>query len=158
MGNIMLCGTLFNSCEFTNEEKEQEKKNNEIKFSIDQLLSREIFEREKMQKIIDREVKILKSSLIQDLETIKNQCSHQQDLLKLNLSKIEVDTTKTIDQIENHIEEIKYNHLNRIESDVSGIKIMINNSQDDIKEMRGTIKEINSTVIKNSTQLEILRP
>ena len=114
MGNIMMCGTLCNSLDVnanaTVEEKEKDK--DKIKFSIDQLIAREIFEREKMQNKedlrfmnVEQNIKNLEKyneNVQRDLEqNIKN--------LEQNNENIQRDLGQNIKNLENSNENIQRN-------------------------------------------------
>ena len=150
----MLCGSLCQSCEASNEN--QLNQSHDVG-GLEQLMAKEIFEREKIGKIIDKEINNLRTNIHISLQTIKEQCSAEKFTLQDAISKVENETNKTITKIEYHIEKIKDNHLNHIEKDISSINTKLDGTHEDINEIKDTLKDLNKLVIKNSTQLELLK-
>ena len=162
MGNIMLCGSLCDSCEASNatqvnqnDNKNDDQKNNNQQ--LDQILIKEIFEREKIERIIDKEINLLKNIINTNDSNINEKCEQAKKNIYINIAKLEKDSHKSINKIEHHIEKIKDNHLFHIEKDIGIIKTKIDNTNENIDEMKNLLKEINNATIKNSTTLDLLK-
>lgn len=160
MGNIMLCGSLCNSCEAsseTNVEQNNQQQNNQQSRALDQILIKEIFEREKIEKIVDKEINALRNLVDKNDVDIKEKCDECKRNIYRNIAKLENESNQSISQIESHIEKIKDNHLYHIERDINVIRTKVDNTNDDISEIKDVLKEINKTTIKNSTRLDLLK-
>lgn len=155
MGNIMLCGSLCQSCEASTEANVEQ--NNNMQANIDQILINEIAAREKTEKMIDKEIKILKENVDMSIMNIKGICDGERKILHRNILQVESETAKSISSIQRNIEKIQENHLNHIENDLSIIKTRIDNTNEDIKEIKYSLKEISTNVIKNTAQLEFYK-
>ena len=152
MGNIMICGSLCDSCSATVKEGDNKNPNN-----IEQILVKEVFEREKISKIIDKEINILHELIEKNNIDINEKCNEVKKNIFHNISKLENESNHSISQIESHIEKIKDNHLYHIEKDMNIIKTKVENTNDDIREIKDVLKEINKTTIRNSTRLDLLK-
>lgn len=152
MGNIMICGSLCDSCSVSAEQKEREKQNN-----IEHILVKEVFEREKIVKIIDKEINNLHSIIFKNDTEFKEKCDQIKKNIYNDLSKLEIDSNQNISQIESHIEKIKDNHLYHIEKDINIIKTKFENVNEDIIEIKDVLKELNRTSIRNATKLDLLK-
>jgi hypothetical protein len=152
MGNIMICGSLCDSCSATVKDGDNLNPNN-----IEQILIKEIFEREKITKIIDKEINNLRILINKNDIDIKQKSDDIKNNLANNILKIKQDGTLDIFQIKSQIEKIKDNHLFHIEKDINIIKTKFENFTDDIVEIKDLLKDINKTTIRNTTRLDLLK-
>lgn len=162
MGNIMLCGSLCQNLDVANENnqtnqasKNQVITNDQAKIS-DQILINEIFEREKLHKIIEKEITYLKLTVDTSVEKIKQYCDNEKKLTELNLQKISEDAHKSITEIEDDLTKIKEKRLFSLEQDINIVKTKLDNLLEDLKEIKDSVKNIQRNVIQNTTTLEIL--
>lgn len=151
MGNIQICGSLCDSCEVSRPEKADNSQP-----PIEQILIKEIYEREKTSKLISEEVNKMKKNFDHSLEKIKSYCENKKTILQKDLTHLEETSNKSFTEIRKNIDKIKEDHLSHIERDLDVMKSKLDNLNEDIKEMKDVIKDLNKNTIKNSTQLEIL--
>lgn len=157
MGNVTLFGSLCGDCSIKeNDEINKNKFDDDFKLKLDQILIKEISERERMVNNIDNELSNLKNNIDQSLNNIKQFCTNEKTLLEINLTHVEETANNSIKEIKKKVEIIKEKHLYEIEKDMNIVKTKMLDSNEDIKEIKKSIKEINQLVIKNSTQLELL--
>lgn len=171
MGNIMFCGSICDSCQV---KKEQTPIN--IIDQIDQVVIKEIFEREKMERIMDEKITHLRDTYHREQLLVKEQTDLDKQFVE-NQTKIEKQFIKVQTEIEQKlitdqgnrqaeafenkfhtlktdIEKIKNNHLHHIENDITTMKTQFVHITQDVKDIRNTLGDLTSTVIKNSTKLE----
>lgn len=157
MGNVTLFNSICGECSIKeNNEENKSKSDNNLKLKIDQILIKEISERERMVHEITTELSNLKNSIDQSLDNIKQFCTNEKNLLEINLVHVEANTNSSISDIKKKVETIKEKHLFDIEKDMNIVKTTIDNQNEDIKEIKNSLKEITRHVIKNTTQLELL--
>lgn len=153
MGNITICGSLCGTCAVDGEVNSPEQKGT----NLEDILVKEIYEREKISKLIDKEINALKNTINTSIQNLKEQFENSQKVLYGNVDKVEEDANKSILKIEKHIEKIKDNRLYQIEQDVNIVKTKVDNVNDDLTEIKLTLKDVNNNVIKNTTQIDILK-
>lgn len=137
---------------FLSKQKEKEKVN---KYKLEDVIIKEIYEREKVTKLIDKELEILKNNLNLSLNNFKEKYKHDQSNVYNTIDNIQKTSTKSIVNIEKNIEKIRFNRLNNIEKDINIIKTKINNADNNLKEIKNTLKILNKHVIQNTTKLNI---
>ena len=137
---------------FLSKQKEKEKVN---KYKLEDVIIKEIYEREKVTKLIDKELEILKNNLNLSLNNFKEKYKHDQSNVYNTIDNIQKTSTKSIVNIEKNIEKIRFNRLNNIEKDINIIKTKINNADNNLKEIKNTLKILNTHVIQNTTKLNI---
>ena len=160
MGNIMLCGSLCDSCEVEGTNNNATDKNTDFDtkkiFDIDQILIKEISERENMERNMTRELELIREDINKNIGTIKEYCKSVKKLLDININNIENNTNKSISDIKINLDKIKENNLYHAERDINIVKTKMQDVKQDIIEMRKQILDINEQTIKNTTKLEFI--
>lgn len=151
MGNVTLCGTLCDSALGINNEEKESKTN------IDQILIKEIFEREQLHKTIDREVQKIKSTVDLTFQTLKEYCENQKNLVQLDLNNTKEITNQSIKEIQKDVNKIRDEHLYIIEKQIVRVESEIGNLREDIHEIKHNIKELTINMTKVITQVEIIK-
>ena len=156
MGNIMICGTLCESVE-VGSGQEKDKNTEPSKPYIDQILIKEIFEREQLQKTIDREMLTIKESVNNSMEVIKQYCSNQADLVGLDLKNTKVEADKSISNMKNEIDRIKNKHISDIEKNIAIMRNQVDNIREDIQEIKDIIKNLGTDIARINIEVQIIK-
>ena len=162
MGNIMLFGNLCGSCDVKGEygpgeQKQKEKnKSNSImeQIAIDQIVIKEISEREalyaKMEQIVDK----MRRSLQGDLDEIKKFCEYKNDFLTKDFENCKESAFKSITELRE--KDNKQNtSLREIDRHIGVLNTKIEHIETELKEFRIAITDLTKTVISNQTKLSI---
>lgn len=141
MGNIMICGSLCDSCEIADNQANLNQTSYDRQIEAEKLLIKEIIEREKMQKLIKEEISKLKDNISNG---IKDYCKN-----------VKSDIEKKFDKLDNHNDKIE-NSIKKNEYEIGIIKTKIDNITITTNNIRVTLDTMNNKVIENTTKIGIL--
>ena len=157
MGNIMLCGNLCGSCDVENKFSKDGKDKSDSKINqiaIDQLVIKEISEREalyaKMEQIVDK----MRLSLQSDLDEIKQFCEYKNDFLAKDFANCKESAFKSISEL-NEKDDKRNTSLRQIDRHIGILNTKIEHIETELREFKVAITELTKTVITNQTKLSI---
>ena len=156
----MLCGNLCGSCDVKGElgpgEKKEKNKSNSImdQIAIDQLVIKEISEREALYNKVEQVVDKMRESLQSDLDEIKKFCEYKNEFLTKDFQNCKESAFKSITELRN--EDIKQSdNLKTIDKHLGILNTKIEHVENEIKELKDAINNLTKSVISNETKLSL---